>query len=224
MLRVFIGYDPREAIAYHVCEESIREHASEPVEVTALDLRNFREFYTERHVDGSNAFIYSRFLVPYLCGYKGRALFLDGDMIVRADIAPLFADQMLYQGASVVKHDYATKHPVKYLGSPNRDYPRKNWSSVILWNCGFFPNRKLTPSFVEQATGEYLHRFGWLENSQIGELPAEWNRLVLEQDLSDKDKLRHFTIGTPCFAEYADCDGAQEWHDVYKRTIAPITG
>jgi hypothetical protein len=114
------------------------------------------------------------------------------------------------------------KHPVKYLGAKNEDYPRKNWSSVVLWNCGYFPNKILYPDFVSQQTGAFLHRFGWLRNEQVGALPLEWNKLVLEQELSHYDKLRHFTIGTPCFAEYADCDGAEEWHATFKRAIAPI--
>lgn len=214
-MRIFIGYDPREAVAYHVCVQSIIEHARDP------KLLQFTPVRGERR-DGSNDFIYARFLVPYLCGYRGRALFVDGDMIVRADVGELFADAMPYNGVKVVKHDYQTKHPIKYLGNENRDYPRKNWSSVVLWNCGFYPNRKLTPEFVREATGAELHRFSWLVDSQIGELPSEWNRLVLEQDIRPTDKLLHYTIGTPCFTEYADCDGAEEWHATFKRATAPM--
>ena len=89
-------------------------------------------------------------------------------MIVRADIAELFALQRMDQGVQVVKHDYKTKFPVKYLGNKNEDYPRKNWSSVVLWNCGFRPHRLLTPEYVQTATGSHLHRFGWLSGEQIG--------------------------------------------------------
>ncbi len=162
--------------------------------------------------------------MPYWCGFRGLALFIDGDMLVRTDVGELFNDPLMHLGCKVVKHDYKTKHPVKYLGSPNEDYPRKNWSSVILWNCGFFPNRALDPGFVDAKSGAFLHRFSWLADHQIGELPIEWNKLVLEQELSPTDKLRHFTIGTPCFADYADCDGADEWHQTYARAIAPIKG
>lgn len=172
--------------------------------------------------DGSNSFIYARFLVPYLCGFRGRALFLDGDMIVRADVAELLALDTSYVGARVVKHDYKTKHLVKYLGAKNEDYPRKNWSSVVLWNCGYFPNRRLTPEFVADKPGSYLHRFQWLKDEAIGELPDAWNRLVLEQPIRDDDKLLHYTIGAPCFAEYADCDGADEWHATQQRAMAPM--
>lgn len=216
-LRIFIGLDPREAVAYHVCQHSIIEHCLEPERL------QFTPVTGERR-DGSNDFIYARFLVPYWCGFKGKALFIDGDMIVRHDVAELFAEPMLYQGVRVVKHDYRTKHPVKYLGNPNHNYPRKNWSSVVVWNCGFMPNRVLTPDFVAKSAGSFLHRFSWLADSQIGELPEAWNKLVLEQVLEDDDKLRHFTIGTPCFADYADCDGAEEWHQTYARMVAPMKG
>jgi hypothetical protein len=214
-LRVFVGYDPREAAAYHVCCQSIIENCSDPM---ALEFTPV----TGPMRDGSNTFIYARFLVPYLCGHRGKALFLDGDMIVRGDVAELLALDVSYVGARVVKHDYKTKHPVKYLGAKNEDYPRKNWSSVILWNCGYFPNKRLTPEFIDGKPGSYLHRFQWLRDEAIGELPDAWNRLVLEQPIRDDDKLLHYTIGTPCFADYADCDGAEEWHATQQRAMAPM--
>jgi hypothetical protein len=112
----------------------------------------------------------------------------------------------------VVKHDYKTKMKEKYLGSKNEDYPRKNWSSVILWNCNSFPNRKLTPEFVMQATGAELHRFTWLDDSRIGELPKEWNWLPDEYGTNPDAKLLHYTLGTPCFHEFADTPMSEEWH------------
>jgi lipopolysaccharide biosynthesis glycosyltransferase len=209
-IRVFIGFDRREAIAYHVCVQSILEHTDQPVA--------FYPIWGERR-DGSNDFIYSRFMVPYLCGFMGKAIFLDGDMIVRTDIAELWGQDVSYCGVKVVKHDYKTRFPTKYLGNKNEDYPRKNWSSVILWNNAYWPHRALTPEFVATQPGEFLHRFAWLKDEQIGDLDKSWNRLCLEQDMAPDDKLRHYTIGTPCFAEYADSD--PEWHKVYKRAIAP---
>ena len=214
-IRIFIGYDPREPVAYHTCVQSIIDNASDPTRLSFTPI-------TGPMRDGSNAFIYARFLVPYLCGFQGRAIFLDGDMIVRSDIGKLWEHDLSYVGVRVVKHDYKTKHPVKYLGNPNADYPRKNWSSVILWNCNFFPNRVLTPEFVAKQPGSFLHRFSWLPDHQIGELSSSWNRLVLEQDVRPDDDLLHYTIGTPCFAEYADCDHAEEWHETYARAIAPM--
>jgi hypothetical protein len=216
-LPIFIGYDPREAAAYHVCQQSIIDHCSEP------DRLEFHCLHGERR-DGSNDFIYARFLVPYLCGFAGYAVFMDGDMIVRSDIAELFDQaQGSRTGAQVVKHDYRTKHPTKYLGNKNEDYPRKNWSSVVLWHCGYYPNRVLTPRYVADHDGAFLHRFSWLKDDEIGELPEGWNRLVLEQDIRPGDKLLHYTIGIPAFAEYADCDGAEEWWNAYRNAIKPMT-
>jgi lipopolysaccharide biosynthesis glycosyltransferase len=213
---VAIGYDKREAVAYHVCVQSIIEHASEPHRLRFMPVAGEQR-------DGSNAFIYQRFLVPWLCSYVGRALFLDGDMIVKGDVCKLVDNSRLDKAVSVVKHDdYKTKYPIKYLGNKNEDYPRKNWSSVIVWNCGNYKNRKLTPEFVAQSDGSYLHRFQWLKDDDIDSLPTSWNRLVLEQDIKPDDKLLHYTIGTPCFIEYAVCDGADEWWNTYRRAVAPI--
>ena len=129
---VYVGYDPREAIAFHTCANSIIRHASKPVAIIPVALNLFRD-YEETHTDGSNHFIYTRFLVPHLQEYTGWAIFIDGDMIVRDDIVQLWELQNPYMDVMVVKHDYKTKLPVKYLGAKNEDYPRKNWSSVILW-------------------------------------------------------------------------------------------
>lgn len=212
MLRIFIGYDPREAAAYHVCANSIIRHSSKPVSITPLALNNLS--YTETHTDGSNQFIYSRFLVPHLCNNLGWALFLDGDMLIRDDISKLFDMIDQNMAAMVVKHDYETKSRVKYLGAQNLNYPRKNWSSVVLWNCGHWMNRKLTPEFIQTATGADLHRFKHLPDDRIGELPIEWNWLPDEFGVNEDAKLLHWTLGTPCFheKEYSMAPMASEWH------------
>ena len=220
-IRIFIGYDPREAAAYHVCCQSLIEHSSRPLEIHPLALNNLEQSYVERHVDGSNAFIYSRFLVPYLCEFSGFALFLDGDMLVRADIAELWAYRRADRGLSVVQHDYRTAFPVKYLGAKNEDYPRKNWSSVILWNCNYFPHRKLTPEFVASAKGSYLHRFEWLKDEQIEALPPTWNHLCMEYPQNPAAKLYHYTLGIPAFPGYEEQEGAQEWFATGERMMAP---
>lgn len=212
-MRIFIGYDPREAVAYHACVQSIIDTAKDPLKLSFTPV-------TGPMRDGSNAFIYARFLVPYLCGFKGSALFLDGDMIVRAPIEDLMTYSIAGLGVRVVKHDYKTKYPIKYLGNKNEDYPRKNWSSVVLWNCA--ENTVLTPSYVASKPGSYLHRFEWLPDNMIANLPVEWNKLVLEQDVRPDDKILHYTVGTPCFAEYADCDHAEDWHKTYERMIKPL--
>lgn len=208
---VYIGYDPREAIAYHTCANSIIRNSSRPVAIVPVALNLFKD-YSETHTDGSNHFIYTRFLVPHLQSYSGWAIFVDGDMIVRGDIAELWDYQNNHNDVMVVKHDYKTRMPVKYLGARNEDYPRKNWSSVILWNCSSFPNRRLTPEFVQQSTGSFLHRFSWLEDERIGELPMEWNWLPDEYGPNLNAKLLHYTLGTPCFHEFATTPQGDEWH------------
>jgi len=211
IIPVFIGYDPREAIAYHVCANSIIRNSSRPVSIIPVALNLFKD-YSETHTDGSNHFIYTRFLVPYLMSWTGSAIFIDGDMIVRGDIAELWDLRDLGKDVMVVKHDYKTKMKTKYLGSKNEDYPRKNWSSVILWNCSTFPNRKLTPEFVQSQPGSFLHRFSWLDDERIGELPIEWNWLPDEFGPNPDAKLLHYTLGTPSFHEFANTPQAEEWH------------
>jgi lipopolysaccharide biosynthesis glycosyltransferase len=208
---VFVGYDPREAIAYHVCCNSIIRNASAPVAIVPVALNLFSE-YRETHTDGSNHFIYTRFLVPWLMDWKGQAIFIDGDMIVRGDIVELYNSIGFDKDVAVVKHDYLTKQTEKYMGAKNENYPRKNWSSVIVWNCASYPNRQLTPEFVMASTGAFLHRFTWLDDARIQELPPEWNWLPDEYGPNLNAKLLHYTLGTPCFHEYAGTPQNDEWH------------
>jgi lipopolysaccharide biosynthesis glycosyltransferase len=212
MIPIFIGYDPREAVAYHVCTNSIIRQSSQPVSITPLAL-NVLKGYKETHTDGSNHFIYSRFLVPHLMGYKGWAIFMDGDMLLRDDINKLWELRDETKAVQVVKHDYQTKMTEKYLGSKNENYPRKNWSSVILWNCGHPANAMVTPEFIQNASGAAVHRFTWLMDHEIGELPREWNWLDIEYEHNPNAKLIHYTLGTPCFQEFADQGNfSNEWH------------
>jgi lipopolysaccharide biosynthesis glycosyltransferase len=222
---VYIGYDPVEAVAYHTCVESIIRNSSKPVAITPLYLPHLTD-YKETH-QGSNQFIHSRFLIPHLEGYKGHAIFIDGDMVVEGDIAELWALRDHYAAVQVVKHDYKTKYPKKYLGASNVDYPMKNWSSVMIWNCGHFTNRQLTPAYVMKAEGKALHRFEWIQDKyRIGALPVEWNWLVSEYPRNDDAKLYHWTIGTCCFnsddvMDYSQQDNAALFRKYLQTAIAP---
>jgi lipopolysaccharide biosynthesis glycosyltransferase len=211
MIPIFIGYDHREAIAYHVCVNSIIRHSSQPVAVVPLAL-NLLKDYKEEHTDGSNHFIYSRFLVPHLTGYQGWAIFIDGDMLIRDDITKLWEMREEDKAVMVVKHKYETKMTTKYLGSKNENYPCKNWSSVILWNCSHPANKKVTPQFVQESTGAQLHRFTWLKTELVGQLPIEWNWLPDEYGSNPGAKLCHYTLGTPSFHEFAATPMGDEWH------------
>lgn len=220
MINIAIGFDEREGIAYHVCSQSIIKRASEPVSITPLALNTMREYH-ESHKDGSNAFIYSRFLTPYLMNYQGWCIFLDGDMVLDDDIAKLWAMRDDRYAVMVVKHEYKTKAHEKYLGNVNEDYPRKNWSSVILWNCGHPANRCLTPAYIETATGAQLHRFEHLPDDLIGELPVYWNWLAEEYPANNLASLVHYTLGTPCFPAYAHCSMSYLWWREYNEAVAP---
>ena len=211
MIPIFIGYDPREAIAYHVCANSIIRQSTQPVSLNPLALTIMND-YKETHTDGSNHFIYSRFLVPHLMNYKGWALFIDGDMLLRNDISKLWELRDDSKAVMVVKHNYQTRMPIKYLGAKNENYPRKNWSSVILWNCGHESNKSVTPEFVQNATGAQVHRFSWLKDEEIGELPIEWNWLPDEFGENKNASLLHFTLGTPSFSDFAETPQGSEWH------------
>jgi lipopolysaccharide biosynthesis glycosyltransferase len=212
MIPIFIGYDTRETIAYHVCANSIIRHASVPISTIPLAL-NLLKDYIETHTDGSNQFVYTRFLVPHLMNYQGWAIFVDGDMLVRTDIEQLWKLRDESKAVMVVKHNYQTKMKEKYLGAKNEDYPRKNWSSVILWNCGHLSNKLITPEYVQSATGPQLHRFSWLADNEIGELPIEWNWLADEFGNNQQAKLIHYTLGTPCFNEFENTTMSKYWHN-----------
>jgi lipopolysaccharide biosynthesis glycosyltransferase len=222
MIRLFIGYDPREAVAYHVCVNALIRHSTEPLCITPLALDNLSKLYKESHNDGSNAFIYSRFLVPYLCGFSGAAIYLDGDMVVNSDISELWELRDHFCAAQVVKHAYETRAETKYLGAKNENYPRKNWSSVVLWNCGHYGNRHLTPEQVTKMSGAELHRFSWLDDDRIGSLPKSWNWLDTEYDYRADADLVHYTLGTPCWKEFAETDHAHQWHNELLKTTNAV--
>ena len=221
MIPIVVGFDAREAVAYHTFCQSVLEKASEPVSFIPL-APNMLKVYRETHTDGSNAFIYSRFLTPYLMGYQGWAIFADGDMICCDDIAKLWHQRDDSKALLVVKHDYKTKAKDKYLGNKNEDYPRKNWSSVILWNCAHPKNRMLDTNFVMRSTGAQLHRFTWLEDTDIGTLERHWNWLTTEYPDNPEAKLLHYTLGTPCFRDYRNADMAEVWHEHFKRTVSGL--
>jgi lipopolysaccharide biosynthesis glycosyltransferase len=174
--------------------------------------------YKETHTDGSNQFVYTRFLVPELMDYSGWAIYMDGDMVIQSAIDELWKLRDESKAVMVVKHNYQTQLPEKYLGSKNEDYPRKNWSSVIMWNCAHTANQQVTTEFVQNNSGSYLHRFSWLADSEIGELPIEWNWLADEYGPNPAAKLVHYTLGTPCFEQCQNTPMAQAWHSELKLT------
>ena len=217
MNKVFVGYDPREDIAYQVCKHSISRRNKE-VLVRPLVQKELREagWYT-RPIDplSSTEFTFTRFLIPELCDYKGWALFMDCDMILLTDIQELFDQADEKYAVMCVHHDYTPREGFKMDGQKQSIYPRKNWSSVMLFNCGHPSNKQINSSVVNntEITGKYLHRFSWLQDSEIGQLSHEWNWLTdwYKEPEDGKPKLLHYTEGGPWFENYRDCDYHKEW-------------
>mgnify|MGYP001565328758 FL=1 len=211
MINVFIGYDPRETVAFSVLSYSIHARASQPVRVTPLMLSQLKNIYTrERHPLQSTDFSFTRFLVPYLSGHIGWSLFMDCDMLVLDDIAKLWALRDERYAVQAVKHHHVPKEETKFLGAKQTKYEKKNWSSVILFNNA--KCRVLTPEYVNTATGLELHQFKWLGNDDlIGEIPHRWNHLAGYDAPNPDVSLVHYTIGGPYFDEYQDCEHAEAW-------------
>lgn len=213
MIHLFCGYDSREAIGWHVFVASVLRRASQPVAIHRLDACGLPH--------GSNAFTRSRFLAPWLMGFKGRAIFADAsDMLCLGDIAELdalFDDGMAVQ--VVQQPAYKTRHPRKYIGTAmeadNRDYPLKNWASLMLMNCEHAAWRDVTPGFVERTPALWLLTLTHIQLEHpraIGALPDRWNRLVDEGQPSEGAAILHWTAGIPAFPHYARAPGAAAWH------------
>lgn len=169
--------------------------------------------YTRDDPRASTQFSLTRFLVPHLAGYSGAALFVDCDMIFRADVYELFAELDHTCSVMVAKHEYTPKTGTKFMGATQHSYPRKNWSSVMLFNCGHKHTHRLTPEYVNSVPPSDLHRFAWTDDDRIGALPLEWNWLVGEYEPNEDAKLLHYTLGTPCFEDYAECEMAEYFHE-----------
>lgn len=219
MLRVFVGFDHREPVAYHVAAHSILTTASAPVAIIPLvqnQLRTAGLYTRERGKTEATEFAFSRFLVPYLSGYTGVSIFMDCDMVVRSDLVAMVKDLMA-QPASPQKvwccqHDYTPKSATKMDGVVQTVYPRKNWSSFMVFanvRC-----QALTPEYVNTATGAQLHRFQWCADHEVGSLPLDWNWLVDEYEHNHAAKVLHWTNGGPWFAETRNCDHKDDWINV----------
>ena len=214
-LKVFIGWDSREQDAYDVCIKSLKEHASEELDIVPIireALIETGEYYRPQPEAGSVEFTYTRFLTPYLANHSGWALFIDCDFLFTKDVAELFAMANDKYALMCVKHDYVPRNAVKMDGQKQVSYPRKNWSSCILWNCGHPSNKALTKDIVSTESGAYLHRFQFLNDEEIGEIPLEWNWLEGEYDKPDTPPaVIHFTNGGPWFENWQDVDYADLW-------------
>lgn len=223
-MKVFVGYDTREDIAYQVCKHSILTRQPD-ADVRPLKQQELRDAgWYNRPIDklASTEFTFTRFLIPELTNFDGWALFMDCDMILTTDIKELFDQADDKYAVMCVQHDYKVKEQFKMDGQKQTIYPRKNWSSVMLFNCGHKSNRALTQELVNEPeiNGAYLHRFSWLKDKEIGELDHTWNYLVGVYDDIEKPNLIHYTEGGPWFENYRNCEFNELWkqelYDMFK--------
>lgn len=219
MIRVFIGFDPREEVAFHVLSRSIHARASEPVAIIPVALSQLKKVMTrERNPLQSTDFSFSRFLTPYLSDFEGWSIFMDCDMVVLDDIANLWKLRDDKYAVQVVKHNHTPKEDIKFLNAPQSKYEKKNWSSVMLFNNA--KCKALTPEFVNKASGLELHQFKWLgDDKLIGEIPHRWNHLVGYDKYNPDVSLIHYTIGGPYFSDYIDTDYADLWFEERDATL-----
>jgi len=208
MIPLFIGQDAREQVGLSVFCHSVWSRTSQPVSITPISGRT----------DGTNAFTLARFLVPHMMGYNGFAIFADGsDMLCLADIAELWELRDHFKAVQVVKHDYKTNYPVKYLGQKNLDYPKKNQSSLMLINCAHRAWQRMGVEMINTLGGQTLHRFDFIKDEFIGDLPPQWNFLVEEPNQIGPAKIAHFTIGLPTW--YPEHKYAKEWFAERDKTL-----
>lgn len=224
-LQVFVGWDPREDIAWEVCRHSILSRTdARKVSVTPLVQSELRAqgLYT-RDIDtrAATEFSLTRFLTPHLAGNKGYALFVDCDFLFLTDIQEVLKEIDPSKAISVVKHDYTPQPGIKMDGSVQYPYPRKNWSSFIVFNCDHPDVQALTPAIVNAAEPAFLHRFNWLEDESIGEIDKGWNYLEgWYAPTYNKLKAVHYTLGGPWFEHKSDCDFADLWIDEHHKLMA----
>ena len=218
-LRVYVGWDSREDIAFQVCKQSILDNTYSPVEIIPIKLKPLRKdglYWREEDKLASTEFTFSRFLVPHLADYSGWALFIDCDFVFTTDIQKLFDQANDNYAVMCAQHDYTPKNGFKMDGQKQTVYPRKNWSSMMLFNCGHPANQRLTVDLINNATtsGAYLHRLSWLSDKHIGKLSHEWNWLVgwYKEPQDGSPKALHYTEGGPWFEEYRNCEYNYYWY------------
>jgi lipopolysaccharide biosynthesis glycosyltransferase len=216
-MKIFIGFDTNQKAAYDVAKCSSEQWGLVDIFPLKQDELRTNGTYT-RPMDplSSTEFSFTRFLVPTLMNYDGWALFVDCDVLFLKSPKELFALANDNYAVMVAKHDYRPTQKTKMDGKIQHVYPRKNWSSVVLFNCAHPSNRALTQEIVNTETGQFLHQFMWLTDDEIGEIPREWNWLVdwYQEPGDGQPKLLHFTEGGPWFDKYSNCSYSDKWHIV----------
>jgi lipopolysaccharide biosynthesis glycosyltransferase len=227
-LNIYIGYDSREDIAYQVCKQSILDRSKNRDSLNIIPIKQDKlrkqGIYTRpEDALASTEFTFTRFLVPYLNNYKEWALFIDCDFVFLEDINKLFAQVDDQYAIMCAQHDYTPTNKTKMDGQVQHMYPRKNWSSMMLINCGHPSNKVMTKRVVnsEHKTGAYFHRFSWLKDTEIGKISHKWNWLVgwYKEPTDGQPKALHYTEGGPWFEEYENCEYAYEWYKAQAKLL-----
>lgn len=235
-LTVVIGYDEREDEAYRVCRSSLLRHSTQPLHIVKLDQQGLktagwyrREWRNQggQKIDMgdlkpfSTDFTFTRFFVPALSLYQGWVLFCDCDFLFTDDISLVFDLADDKYAAMCVKHEHDPKELTKMGGLAQTRYHRKNWSSLVLWNCAHPANRNLTGYVVNEYPGAWLHAFSWLRDEEIGSLYPRWNWLSGVDEPMDRTPAGiHFTLGIPTMPK---C-GRLPYADLWKAERAMLTG
>lgn len=220
MRKVFVGYTSYQDIVYQVAKHSIERYSRDikcyPIVQKAL--RDLGIYTREKNQFESTEFSITRFLTPWLAGYKGWVLFTDNDMLCLSDVNELFDLADDRYAIMCAKHHHEPLGNIKLDNQKQTCYPRKNWSSVILWNCEHPKNQFITPDLVNEISPLFLHRFMWLEDHEIGEFTHEWNWLVdwYQESKDGTPKMLHYTEGGPYFRKYQTCGYADLWKAEYK--------
>ena len=229
-LKIFIGYDSREDDAYQVAKFSLLRHTNLPLVIRPLKLDDLRQaglYYRPQDPLASTQFTYSRFLVPVLCNFKGSAIFFDCDFLWLDDVKKLIEVIDPAKAVSCVQHDYRPRESIKMDGMKQTIYPRKNWSSLMFFDCSHPDCQNLTVTKVNTETPKYLHRFEWTKDSNIGKIPLQWNWLEGWNSCEAGDPVPsaiHFTRGGPWFKNYEDVEYADVWRsefDLYNKSLEP---
>lgn len=230
---VWIGWDPREAAAFAVAKESLKRHLTRPIPVYGLLLNDlikmglykrpieYRPSAADKPVmwdvvsdaPMSTEHACARFFVPMLAK-TGWALFVDGDVLFRGNVARLFEQLDESKAVYCVQHKHDVEPGIKMDGQFQTSYSRKNWTSVLAWNCSHVANNALTLDVLNNTPGRDLHRLFWLADCDIGELPQSWNYLVGYTDPNVSATIAHFTSGTPDMPGWEDQKYADEWRAV----------
>lgn len=223
-MKIYIGWDSREDEAYQVARYSILKQNGEVLVISLKmeDLRKRGLYWRDVDQQSSTEFTFTRFLVPYLNGYEGWAVFMDCDFLILDDPKKLFdlADEKY--AVQVVKHDYTPTAEMKMDGQRQYPYPRKNWSSMMLFNCSHPANRLLDLENVNSQSGAWLHQLQWLDDSLIGEIGRDWNWLVdwYHEPTDGHPKALHFTEGGPWLENYQDVGYAAVWSTHYQEILS----